>query len=229
MKKATIQLLIALIVVFCFGLSCSRVPQEDQAPPSSVSSDTDPNGTLAERPSKSADQRTESSSPNQTSIDPQPQHVGRNNGDPSTMIFTAMSIDLNSGDLKGSRYILDGPPLYGIYESDLSKEIRRLGIPIPEQRRWMPISRAGFVNGGEVMYVYEDFLPAARRLLSLLAQANAPDEERRAVLEKLMTSLRTEKANRAIETPYRLIVDVCDRYGLDCPLGPKFVEQLRQP
>jgi hypothetical protein len=49
-------------------------------------------------------------------------------------------VDIYSGDVRGSRYRADGSSVYGIYESELSREVRRLGIAVPERRKWFPVS-----------------------------------------------------------------------------------------
>jgi len=49
-------------------------------------------------------------------------------------------LDINSGDLRRTRLVSDGVPQYEIYESELSKEVRRLDIPIPEERQWKTIA-----------------------------------------------------------------------------------------
>ncbi|HQA88724.1 MAG: hypothetical protein RBS72_12725 [Sedimentisphaerales bacterium] len=123
-------------------------------------------------------------------------------------------IDINSGDVRGTRYRADGSTHYGIYESELSKEVRRLSIPIPGQRDWLPLVGASGSAGG--MYIdsgYANLLPTARELLEQLDEVAATDDERRDVLEGFMTSLRTDRPLAVIKKGRMLIAEIKDRHN----------------
>lgn len=208
MDNATKLSNVVWIIVLLVCASCTRVPQEDQGPPSDESGSTDVNSNSTAKPDESPAPTAGLSTPNTVSTDmkarSQQRSVGR---------FGGSEIDINSGDVRGVRPTADGSSRYGIHESELSKEVRRLGIPIPDQREWVPIGGASGLGGMHVDYIYSRWLRTTRVLLDLLDKVNAPDEERRAVLQRLMTSLRTEKAPDAIDTVYALIVEVTDRHA----------------
>jgi hypothetical protein len=218
---------IVSIIVLLVGASCARVPQEDQGPPSGESRSTDVNSTSIVQPAESSSPITESPTPNDVSLAVEMDSHRQSVGDLPAARFVGTEIDINSGDLRGARSILDGPPWYEVYESELSKEVRRLGIPIPEEPQWMVIS--GPPSGGmRVTYIYSRLLPAARMLLQFFDEANASDEERRAVLQRLMTSLRTEQPPDAIEKAHMLVLEVVDRHGLESPFLPDYAGRLQQ-
>jgi hypothetical protein len=141
--------------------------------------------------------------------------------------FLTVEIDINSGDLRGTRSMLDGPPRNETFESQLSMEARRLGVPIPEERRWKVISRP-FSGGMHITYTYDMLYRDACTLLLVLDQVGASDEERRDTLERLLTSMRNEQPPRAIETAHLLTLEVTDRHKLDSPFLPHHTEYLRQ-
>lgn len=124
-----------------------------------------------------------------------------------------IEIDLNSGDVRGMRYRADGTSAYGVYESELSKEVRRLGIPTPEQRDWWRMAPVA-AGGGHFDMVYRNAMSRARRLLDELDEAKATNAERRDVLERFMTSLRGEDRLDFDHTAYMLILEVRRRHAL---------------
>ncbi len=217
--------LVVSVVVLFVGVSCARVPQEDQDPPSSASRSTDGNGPPTVQSAESSGPAPESPTPNDASA-----AVGTDSYRQAVAALAAgyivcTEIDLNSGDVRDTRSFLDRRSRYEIYETNLSREVRRLGIPIPEKRHWVIIYRPPS-GGMEIYYAYEDLPRKARRLLRLLDEVNASDKERRAILERLMTSLRTERSV-SIHKADMLMREVRDRYGLDGPSLPDFGDRLR--
>jgi len=202
------------MIVLLVGASCTRVPEENQAAPSAEWQSTDANSISIAL-----------SSPDTVSTDTKT----RNQQKDVEFVRAAppREIDINSGDVRGSRYRDDGSAHYGIYESELSKEVRRLGIPVPEQRDWWIIhGSSGGLGGMHVDPVYGNLLPTARRLLDRLDEVNAPNDERRDVLERFMTSLRNDRPLAAIQKGRMLIVEVCDCHGLQSPFVPGYTERL---
>lgn len=205
MKLSVVVSIIAILVI----ASCAKVPPEDQGSPSGKSGSTDPNNNATAKPDESAGSTAGLSTAKTVPADTKAGSQQRN---------IPYEIDIKSGDFRGVIYTPDGSSRYGIYESELSKEVRRLGIPIPDQRRWVEFYGGPGFGGMEVNYVYRPLLPAVRRLLELLDQVNATDEERRSVLERFMASLRTEKAPDAINNANALSVEVANRHGRENPL-----------
>jgi len=65
-------------------------------------------------------------------------------------------------------------------------------------------------------------------MLRLFDEVNALDEERRTTLQRFMTSLRTEKPLTALRKGDVLILEMCDRHGLDSPFAARYTEALRR-
>ncbi len=64
-------------------------------------------------------------------------------------------------------------------------------------------------------------------LLRILDETKTPDAERRAILEKFMTSLRTRNGFAAEEHGYVLIQELCDKHGLDI-IDPMYRDDFRR-
>jgi hypothetical protein len=198
MNKARTPLLLALTAVVSLSLSCSRAPQENGPSTSAGSSNADAN----------------TASPNPTSVATETKDQQKTDSDPSAGGFVGRDIDINSGDLRGVRAVAAGPPPYVIIESKLSKELRRLGIPIPAERQWKVAGRMS-AGGMDVYYQYESLPAVIQRLMATLDDADAPDEERRDVLWRFMTSLRSDKPSAAAGQAHMLWDEVSKRHGLD--------------
>jgi hypothetical protein len=208
MKLSIAVSTIAILV----AASCSRIPLEDQNSPSGKSGNAGRNSNLTAEPDRpstvSADTKAAS------------RHT-------SVGHFWGSDLDLNSGDTRAVLPAADGSRRDGIYETELSKEVRRLGIPIADGRKWVPITdrRAGSM---ELHSAYSSLPRMVDELLELFDQVKATDEERRDVLERLMTSLRTDRPPGAFEEVCWLIVEVSDRHGMASPFTPDFTEHLRK-
>jgi hypothetical protein len=138
-----------------------------------------------------------------------------------------VDIDINSGDL---RYHGDSSAAAKttISESRLSREVRRLGIPIPRPRNWQTLYLKASDSNIHVQFAYPEVVQAADMLLDLLAGVAETDDERRAVLERFMTSLRTQTPLVASTEGYILSLELADKYGLPSFLRPEFEADLRQ-
>lgn len=133
----------------------------------------------------------------------------------SVPVDLLLEIDLNSGDVRGWRYHADGTAHCGVYESALSKEARRLGISIPEQRDWFRVSggpRTFFES--EIKQAAMGLLRGGSELVRQLDEVQARDEERRDVLERFMTSMRTEPPPVAIGRGRMLIAEIRKRHSV---------------
>jgi hypothetical protein len=221
------RLLVASTVTLLMGGSCSRSPDKDGVSGSTESRSADVNSISTkhqEPPLPVAESSTQGETAGKTDANSSQPRVAN----VAPMLRWGSDLDINSGDLKGGLVSPDGVLRYGIYESPLSREVRRLGIYIPEERDWRPMSGIPGVSRMEVMYVYPDVLNAAYQLLKLLDTANAVDSDRRSILERFMTNMRTEKWPRVIEKAHLLIVEVADRYEQESPFRPEHMEYLRQ-
>jgi len=124
-------------------------------------------------------------------------------------------IDINSGDFRDRVCVFCAPVKDRVYDSELSREVRRLGVGIPATRVWKRMGQK-----------YIRVLISCEELLNTLNEVKAPDEERRVVLERLMTSLRTEDADRASWQGRLLRNEVAGKRGLHV-FTPEFEEALR--
>ena len=131
------------------------------------------------------------------------------------MSYNGTHVDINSGDVRGAT----------IAETPLSKEVRRLGIAVPAERKWMLMSSHN--DGTYVDSVYRFVPGVGAMLVRLLDETHTPDEERRVTLEKFMTNLRTEGPLQAQTQGYLLIQEIADKHGLHVFL-PSFEKQLRR-
>lgn len=136
-------------------------------------------------------------------------------------------VDINSGETRDAVYVLCLRVKNEIQESDLSREVHRLGIDIPAIRVWKCAFESYLVEGRYIDYSYGGVVATCSQLLSVLNQAKAPDEERRVALEMLMTSLRTGDPRQAEKQTYLLIDEIEDKHGLDV-LDPQFKEHLKE-
>ncbi len=196
---------VVLIVVLLLAASWSRAPQGDQASSRGESASTEPDSNptapsdeclvpiefiVPDRfvgPDGLAVMMAELSTRNRESTD-----TKANGQQGSVTGFRGNEIDICSGDTRGIRLAADGLYRYEIYESDLSREVRRLGIPIPKQRAWERVGEAGSrMPGITVCFADPVLFPPIRSLLTSLDQVNATDEERRDVLGRLMTNMQT--------------------------------------
>jgi hypothetical protein len=221
MKSLTIM---SVVVALC-GISCTRLSSERKRLPCGESRDNEADHRSIVQPSEFSIAIAEPSTPNDASAETAGfQRVG---GDPCEVRCVRLEIDINSGDLRETRSIQSGAHQQEVYESELSKEVRRLRIPISAERRWTIIFEppSGQVH---ITYVYAHILPETRRLVALLNEVNATDEERRSVLERFLMYLRTERAPRARERSHMLVLEICDRHGIPCPFLSPYTEYLRQ-
>jgi len=198
MNKARTSSLLALAAIVSLSLSCSRAPQENGPSASAGPSNADANAASAKPTSDAAETKDQQ----------------KTDGKPPPRGFIGRDIDISSGDLRGVRPVAAGPPQYVILESELSKEVRRLGIPIPPERQWRVAGRMS-TGGMDVYFAYESLLAMIHKLMVTLDEAGAPDEERRDVLWRFMTSLRLDKPRAAADQAQTLSEEVSSRYGLD--------------
>jgi hypothetical protein len=120
-------------------------------------------------------------------------------------------VDLNSGDLRTQVRLCTLAVKTEIKPSNLSREVRRLGIDVPATHLWKHAFESRLVNRSYVDYSYGRVVVACNVLVDLLASANAPDEERRTVLKSLMASLQTGDSRRAYGQARSLMNEMGER------------------
>ncbi len=120
-------------------------------------------------------------------------------------------VDLNSGDLRTQVRVCTLAVKTEIKPSNLSREVRRLGIDVPATHLWKHAFESRLVNRSYVDYSYGRVVSACGTLVDLLASANAPDEERRTVLKSLMASLQTGDSRQAYGQARSLMNEMGER------------------
>jgi hypothetical protein len=134
------------------------------------------------------------------------------------------AVDITSGDDRYRVYFCCIPVKSEIGESPLSREVRRLGIAVPAERQWRHMwSHYGGVYTDSF---YGFAMARCDALVTLLESANAADEERRDVLVRLMTVLRTQERGRVMQEVRLLIMEVGDKHNLHV-FAPKVEEHDR--
>ena len=136
-----------------------------------------------------------------------------------------MDIDINSADTRHQVRVLSLTVKTEIEESVLSREVRRLGINIPPTRVWKPTYEGHLTNENHISYRYGSILAMCHHLMSILDQAKAPDEERRAILETLMKTLRKGDPRKTQEETFLLMAEVAERHDMQV-FVPEFMNYI---
>jgi len=136
-------------------------------------------------------------------------------------------IDINSGDTRHGVYVLSLCMKNEIQESDLSREVRRLGIAIPATRVWKRAFESHLVNQSHTDYSYGHVVATCDQLLCILDLTKASDQERRVALESLMTGLRTGNPHQAQDQLFLLMDEIGERHGLEVFDNPELKEYLK--
>lgn len=147
-------------------------------------------------------------------------------------LIRSTEIDIGSGDLRDRLDVQWGtiatlPVRRVIRESPLSREARRLGISQHGARLW----RLAFVKHAtdepHVDYGYAYVVEVSGQLAKFLRETNTPDNERRAIIEKYLTAMRTADSVGAQECGYVLMLEIADKHGLHIG-SPEFEDQIRR-
>jgi len=99
-------------------------------------------------------------------------------------------VDVNTGDIRKQSYVCFARVKDEIETSPFSQEIRRLGIGVDKERVW---KRAGtrLPGRGFVCFRYGGAVANCDLLVRLLDGVETPDEDRRVILQGVLTSLQT--------------------------------------
>jgi hypothetical protein len=125
-----------------------------------------------------------------------------------------IDLDINSGDLRRQVRVFSLTVSTQIEESDVSREVRRLGIEVPAERVWKTAFQSHLVQSRHVNCRYGGVFVLCAQVLLFLDEAHAPDEERRAVMERLMAHLRTGDPRLVREVNYLLLAEIAERHDL---------------
>ncbi len=127
------------------------------------------------------------------------------------VFIKSTDVDLNSGDLRTQVRVCTLAVKTEIKPSNLSREVRRLGIDVPATHLWKHAFGSCLVNRSYVDSSYGRVVSECTMLVDLLASANAPDEERRTVLKSLMASLQTGDSRQAYSQARSLMREFGER------------------
>jgi hypothetical protein len=119
--------------------------------------------------------------------------------------------DLNSGDVRYYTYVCFLKINEDIQTTPFSQEVRRLGIDVPQERKWMPthtklftILRKIYIN-----YVYGGTPTKCNFLITVFDEVNVPDENRHIILQEIITILQS--GDRKV--PYMITEKISDEVG----------------
>jgi hypothetical protein len=100
--------------------------------------------------------------------------------------------DLNSGDERMYVYVCFLKIKDDIQVTPFSQEIRRLGIAVPKERKWMPTNTKVFMilHKKYIYYAYGGVPADCNFLIWLFDYGNVTDENRRMILQKFITVLQ---------------------------------------
>jgi hypothetical protein len=140
--------------------------------------------------------------------------------------YVETQMDINSGDVRDRIYIFGVSVTRKVDETPLSREVRRLGIAIPEAPEWQ------FMNGHSSGGVFSDgwlgsAWAACCGLVSLLDRTRTPDEDRRVVLQKVLKILKTGSPFDARTEIMLLIDDVAEKNAVEV-FEPYMRDELRK-
>jgi hypothetical protein len=106
------------------------------------------------------------------------------------------SIDANSGDLRVQVYICSLQTKSYVESTPFSREVRRLGIPLVENRMWRPVSTRCLTRGRHITYTYRRTIRQCDELMEMFDHGNVPDENRRIILQNILAALQSEKGGK---------------------------------
>jgi hypothetical protein len=123
------------------------------------------------------------------------------------------SCDLNSGDYRYEKYIYTLKIKDEIEMTDFSKEVRRLGISIPDERIWV------FLSGSSVTPFFSGqradgklgISGNLRRLMMLLDTNEISDSQRTSIIEEILVCIK-EKNMANVDKGFK---EILGKYGID--------------
>jgi hypothetical protein len=99
-------------------------------------------------------------------------------------------IDVNSGDTRLRMYICFLQIKHEIQTTPFSQEVRRLAIDVRQERKWMP-THTTLLSYRRIDYVYGGTPGQCKFLIKIFNDGNVPDEERRVIIERILTILQS--------------------------------------
>lgn len=102
-------------------------------------------------------------------------------------------LDLNSGDERVYVYVCFLKIKDDIKTTPFSREVRRLGIAVPQERKWIGTHTKLFtiLRKIDIYYVYGGTPTQCNFLIWLFDYGNVPDDNRRIILQQIFTILQS--------------------------------------
>lgn len=99
-------------------------------------------------------------------------------------------IDINSGDVRVRMYICFLRIKDEVQKTSFSQEVLRLAIDVPQERKWMP-THTKLLSSRHIEYVYGGIPVECDILIKTFDDGNVPDEDRRVILQRILTILQS--------------------------------------
>lgn len=140
----------------------------------------------------------------------EPENVDVNNGH----FKSRTEVDIVSGDFRSNQYRVDSSVKSRIIPSELSKEVRRLGLNTAASPVWKPAYTQSYI-AGDIHLGHAIAVNVGNQLVGFLEMTEAADDERRIILAAFMRSLRMETPAQTMNQGYILIEELLERRGLN--------------
>ena len=199
MKDPRILTWIVLIGTLLMGGSCSWFAGASRST-LSMPKDVSVNSEPPKDEEHSPDLRATSSNPRVGDAD-------------STRLRSRTEVDINSGDYRSNQYLADLSVKSTTFASQLSKEVRRLGLDTPASPTWKPAIQESHVPG-DFDFSYARAVKVGEQLVGFFQMTQTSDDERRVILAEFMKSLRTQTPVCTMNHGYLLIERILCQHGL---------------
>jgi len=105
------------------------------------------------------------------------------------LFSSCQDIDLNSGDIRVQVNVCFMQVKNEIQTTPFSREVRRLGIAVPQERRWVRRSTEVIrvLYKGCIYYSYGRTFSQCKTLMMIFKDGDVPDAERAAIMQKILT------------------------------------------
>jgi len=119
--------------------------------------------------------------------------------------------DLNNGDVRVQNYACFLKIKDEIQTTPFSQEVRRLGIDVPQERKWVRTSTKllRLLSDTHICYVYGGIPAGCDFLIKMFDDRNVSEENRRIILQRIITILQSGDRNvpRMIEDELQAVAE----------------------
>lgn len=107
-------------------------------------------------------------------------------------------IDANTGDVRVQVYICSLQTKSEIEMTPFSQEVRRLSIPVLENRVWRRVGRK-LLTRTYICPTYRSTIRQCNTLMEMFDYGHVSDEDRRVILQKILMALQSENGRELRE------------------------------